>query len=104
MSVHLDRIPDDAEEVDYIVIGAGVGGLATATRAAELGKSVVLIENKVIEGCSVNAGSIPKKIMWNLSCFLEETKLMKHYGIENTDKITLDYAEFKSKLDAHVER
>ena len=66
---------------DYIVIGAGVGGLSTARRAAELGKKVVLMENKVIGGASVNSGSIPKKVMWNLSCFLEEMKVMRYYGV-----------------------
>ena len=77
--------------------------MTLAARTADLGKSVVLIENKAFGGTAVNAGAIPKKIMWNLSTFLEEAKLMKHYGVENTEKLTLDYTEFRKALLKHIE-
>ena len=77
--------------------------MTLAARAAELGKSVVIIENKAFGGTAVNAGAIPKKFMWNVSTFLEEAKLMRHYGVENTDKLTLDYTMFRQALKKHIE-
>jgi len=60
------------EEFDYVVIGAGSGGMASARRAAALGKRVCMIENRVIGGTCVNVGCVPKKVMFNLANFLEE--------------------------------
>jgi glutathione reductase (NADPH) len=66
-----------AKLYDFLVIGAGSGGLASARRAATYGKKVVMIENRVIGGTCVNVGCVPKKVMFNLANFLEEAKLMK---------------------------
>jgi glutathione reductase (NADPH) len=66
---------------DYIVIGAGSGGMGSGRRAALLGKKVAIIENRVIGGTCVNVGCVPKKVMFNLANFLEEADLMKDYGV-----------------------
>lgn len=49
---------------DYICIGGGSGGIASANRAAKHGKNVALIEAKAIGGTCVNVGCVPKKAMW----------------------------------------
>ncbi len=49
---------------DLIAIGGGSGGLAAAEKAAQAGKKVALIETARIGGTCVNAGCVPKKIMW----------------------------------------
>jgi glutathione reductase (NADPH) len=51
-------------EFDYICIGGGSGGIASANRAARYGQRVALIESKVIGGTCVNVGCVPKKAMW----------------------------------------
>jgi glutathione reductase (NADPH) len=51
-------------EFDYICIGGGSGGIASANRAARHGKKVALIEAKQIGGTCVNVGCVPKKAMW----------------------------------------
>ena len=79
-------------KVDYLVIGAGSGGIASARRAAQYGKKVVLIENKVVGGTCVNVGCVPKKVMFNLATFWEDAHLlMPHYAVTNTDKLKLDF-------------
>ena len=55
--------------------------MASARRAAALGKNVCLIENRVIGGTCVNVGCVPKKVMFNLANFLEEAQVMKSYGV-----------------------
>ena len=49
---------------DYICIGGGSGGIASANRAAKHGKKVAIIEAKDIGGTCVNVGCVPKKAMW----------------------------------------
>jgi glutathione reductase (NADPH) len=72
---------EQVETFDYIVIGAGSGGVASARRAAKYGKRVAIIENKVIGGTCVNVGCVPKKVMFNLAMFLEDSQYMKYYGV-----------------------
>lgn len=52
------------KEFDYICLGGGSGGIASANRAAKHGKKVAIIEAKAIGGTCVNVGCVPKKAMW----------------------------------------
>ena len=52
------------KEYDYIVIGGGSGGIASANRAAMHGAKVILFEGKEVGGTCVNVGCVPKKVMW----------------------------------------
>ena len=52
-----------AREVDFVVIGAGSGGVAAARRAASLGARVILVERDAIGGTCVNRGCVPKKML-----------------------------------------
>ncbi|MCV2884574.1 glutathione-disulfide reductase [Aestuariibacter sp. AA17] len=51
-------------DFDYICIGGGSGGIASANRASRYGKKVAIIEAKVMGGTCVNVGCVPKKAMW----------------------------------------
>ena len=55
------------EEADIAVIGGGVGGYTAAIRAAELGKSVVLIEKEKLGGHCLNYACIPSKTLIHIS-------------------------------------
>jgi glutathione reductase (NADPH) len=72
---------------DFLVVGAGSGGLGAARRAAMFGKKVAMIENREIGGTCVNVGCVPKKIMFNLANFIDETKLFADYGVKGLDNI-----------------
>ncbi|EWG08062.1 MAG: dihydrolipoamide dehydrogenase [Candidatus Aramenus sulfurataquae] len=50
-------------DFDVVVIGGGVGGLASAIRSAELGKKVAIVERDVIGGECVNRACIPSKTL-----------------------------------------
>eukprot|EP01035_Chromulina_nebulosa_P018963 gene18963-24773_t len=56
---------DSSNHFDYLVIGGGSGGMATARRAAGYGAKVGLIEKQALGGTCVNVGCVPKKIMFN---------------------------------------
>jgi dihydrolipoamide dehydrogenase len=48
---------------DVVVLGAGPGGYVAAIRAAQLGKSVAVIEDKYWGGVCLNVGCIPSKAL-----------------------------------------
>ena len=50
-------------EVDVLVIGAGPGGYVAAIRAAQLGKSVTVIDKGKAGGVCLNVGCIPSKAL-----------------------------------------
>ena len=52
------------EEFDYISIGGGSGGIASANRASMRGAKCAIIEAKAMGGTCVNVGCVPRKVMW----------------------------------------
>ena len=48
---------------DVLVLGAGPGGYVAAIRAAQLGKSVAVVERKYWGGVCLNVGCIPSKAL-----------------------------------------
>ncbi|AWB81126.1 dihydrolipoyl dehydrogenase [Corynebacterium yudongzhengii] len=51
------------EHYDVVVLGAGPGGYVAAIRAAQLGKSVAVIEKQYWGGVCLNVGCIPSKAL-----------------------------------------
>ena len=89
---------------DYVVLGAGSGGIATARRAAILGKKVALIENSRLGGTCVNLGCVPKKMMWSVANYMDDHHLMQHgYGFPKK-KLIFNFKEFKYQRDAEILR
>jgi len=52
---------DQSDPVDVLIIGAGPGGYVAALRAAQLGRSVTLVEAARVGGVCLNEGCIPSK-------------------------------------------
>lgn len=58
-----------AQHFDYIAIGGGSGGIASANRAAMRGAKVALIEAKHMGGTCVSVGCVLKSnVAWRSSC------------------------------------
>ena len=53
----------DSNHFDVAVLGAGPGGYVAAIRAAQLGKSVAIIEKEYWGGVCLNVGCIPTKVL-----------------------------------------
>ena len=88
---------------DFIVIGGGSGGIASARRAAEYSKDVLLIESARLGGTCVNVGCVPKKVMWMASQISETLELAPSYGfsIANSE---FHWPTIKAARDAYVKR
>jgi len=67
---------------DVVVLGSGPGGYTAAFRAADLGKSVILIERfPVIGGVCLNVGCIPSKALLHVAQVIDETAAMADHGV-----------------------
>jgi glutathione-disulfide reductase len=87
---------------DYLVIGAGSGGLASARRAAKYGKKVAIIEGQDLGGTCVNLGCVPKKVMWNAANLIEDMKVAQGYGIDFTYQAS--FGTLKKNRDSYIAR
>jgi dihydrolipoamide dehydrogenase len=68
---------------DVLVLGAGPGGYVAAIRAAQLGKSVAVVEDKYWGGVCLNVGCIPSKaLLKNAELAHTLTHEKQKYGIE----------------------
>ncbi|KAJ3109804.1 Glutathione reductase [Phlyctochytrium planicorne] len=92
-----------AKVYDYLVIGGGSGGIASARRAASYGAKVAVIENNRWGGTCVNVGCVPKKIMWNTASIAEMLHEAKGYGFDLT-KNNFAWDALKVKRDAYIKR
>jgi glutathione reductase (NADPH) len=90
-------------DYDLIAIGGGSAGLAVAERAAELGRRVALIEQGQLGGTCVNAGCVPKKVMWNAAQIMAALRHAGDHAIA-TGTATLDWADLVVRRDAYVAR
>lgn len=90
----------------YLVIGGGSGGVASARRAAKHGAKTLLVEGKAMGGTCVNVGCVPKKVMWYASDMASKLKLAADYGFKHAQGLDLefDWPAFKAKRDAYVQR
>ncbi|MGA8260771.1 MAG: glutathione-disulfide reductase [Arenicellales bacterium] len=90
-------------DYDYIVIGGGSGGIASARRAASYGARVLLIESQRMGGTCVNVGCVPKKVMWNTSAVAETLRDAAGYGF-TVDDARFDWPAIRRARDAYVAR
>ena len=92
-----------AQAFEYIVIGAGSGGLASANRAAMRGAKVAVIEAKSLGGTCVNVGCVPKKVMWHGAQIAEAIKLYApDYGFDLKIN-SFNWAKLVANREAYIE-
>ncbi len=77
------------ENVDIAIVGGGVGGYVAAIRAAELGKSVALVEKEKLGGHCLNYACIPSKTLIHISDIFYAAKNSEKFGI-HADNVMLD--------------
>jgi glutathione reductase (NADPH) len=89
---------------DYIAIGGGSGGIASANRAAMRGAKVALVEAKAMGGTCVNVGCVPKKAMWFGAQVAEAiNKYSPDYGFDVTVN-KFDWSKLVESREAYIKR
>jgi dihydrolipoamide dehydrogenase len=79
-------------EVDVLVIGAGPGGYVAAIRAAQLGKSVAVVEKAELGGVCLNVGCIPSKALIHAAHTYEHAQHTQNMGI-TMENVKVDFAK-----------
>lgn len=88
---------------DFLVIGGGSGGMASARRAASHGAKVALIEQSRLGGTCVNVGCVPKKLFYNAAFIKETIGQAKSYCFENDfNDLKFNWKKFKNKRDEYI--
>lgn len=79
-----------SEHYDVVVLGAGPGGYVAAIRAAQLGLSVAVVEEKYWGGVCLNVGCIPSKaLLRNAELSQIFTNQAKTFGM--TGDVSFDF-------------
>ena len=92
-----------ATHFDYLVIGGGSGGIASARRAAAYGAKTAVIESGAIGGTCVNVGCVPKKVMWNAASVAETLHDASDYGFDIEIK-EFNWQKVKQSRDDYIQR
>jgi len=92
-----------SEHRDLVIIGGGPGGYLAAMRAAQLGKTVTLIDQDRIGGTCINYGCIPTKFL------LHQTRILKELAGMRTlegpaGEVRLNWAKVQQGRQAVVDQ
>ena len=91
-------------DFDYICIGGGSGGIASANRASMHGAKAAIIEAKDLGGTCVNVGCVPKKVMWHGAQVAEAINLYSEdYGFD-VDLKSFSWAKMVESRQAYIGR
>jgi len=91
------------EQFDYISIGGGSGGIASANRAAMHGQKAAIIEAKALGGTCVNVGCVPKKVMWYAGHIAEALTYAPDYGFK-LERQGFDWSQLVKEREAYIGR
>jgi glutathione reductase (NADPH) len=101
----MSNSPSNSTDFDYLVIGGGSGGIASARRAASYGAKVAVVEGSGrMGGTCVNVGCVPKKVMWSAASIAETVHDMHHYGFTGVEEISFDWNFIKQNRDRYIKR
>lgn len=88
---------------DIVVLGGGPGGYVAAIRAAQLGKSVAIVEREKIGGTCLHRGCIPSKSLLRSAELFAAMKNGREYGILAND-LRIDFELVQERKQQIVEQ
>ncbi|MEL6441018.1 MAG: glutathione-disulfide reductase [Cyanobacteria bacterium J06621_8] len=88
---------------DFLIIGAGTGGMAAAKKAAEFGVKVALVEKEKVGGTCVNRGCTPKKLMVYAADFALQEALAGSYGWQKCQR-KLDWQLLMKRIHQRLDQ
>ena len=88
---------------DFLAIGGGSGGIASAVRAASYGARAAVVEHGRLGGTCVNVGCVPKKLMWYAASLDHTVDVYAGYGFD-VSREGFSWPTLKRARDAYVQR
>ncbi|MCD1258292.1 dihydrolipoyl dehydrogenase [Paenibacillus athensensis] len=96
-------VGDASLDIDVLVIGAGPGGYVAAIRAAQLGKSVLIVDKSEWGGVCLNRGCIPSKALISAAHQYEHALHSESMGI-TADNVKVDFAKVQEWKNGIVKK
>ncbi len=90
-------------DYDFLVIGAGSGGVRASRMASGLGAKVAVVEDSALGGTCVNVGCVPKKLFVYGSHFSEEFEAAEGFGW-SVGKTEFHWPTLRDRKTAEIER
>ena len=85
------------QEVDLLVIGGGPAGYSAAFRAAELGVSVAIVDNRpALGGVCLHEGCIPSKTLLGVATTIANAERAASFGV-SFSKPAIDFAKLRGR-------
>lgn len=91
------------QKFDVAVIGGGPGGYPAAIKAAQMGKSVALIEAGQLGGTCLNRGCIPSKALIAGAEAIHRIKQAEEFGI-HVENVSFDFSKMVQRKDRVVDK
>jgi len=85
-------------QFDFVILGSGSTAFAAAIRAAELGKTVAMTENRTLGGTCVNRGCLPSKNLIAAAGIIHDAAHPRYPGIEPA-RLRFNFAELVRQKD-----
>lgn len=88
---------------DFLIIGAGTGGMAAAKKAADYGAKVAMVEKEKVGGTCLNRGCTPKKLMVYAADFALQESLATSYGWQKCER-KIDWSLLMQNIHQNLDR
>src|SRR5713226_7679224 len=90
-----------AQSFDLVILGSGSTAFAAALRAQELGKTVVMTEERTLGGTCVNRGCLPSKNLIEAAKLLHDSRNPRYPGLTPCP-MEMDFADLVAQKDQVV--
>lgn len=91
------------KQYDVVVLGGGTGGYVAAIRAAQLGKTVAVVEKDKLGGTCLHRGCIPTKALLRSAELAASLRESEEYGI-SAGPVTVQFHKVLERKDRIVEQ
>src|SRR5258708_309728 len=88
----------EARRFDLVILGSGSTACAAAIRAAELGKTAAMAENRTLGGTCVNRGCLPSKNLIAAAGIIPDAAYPRYPGIEPA-RLRFNFSELIRQKD-----
>jgi dihydrolipoamide dehydrogenase len=92
-----------AQSYDIVILGGGTGGYVAAIRAAQLGKTVAVVEREKLGGTCLHRGCIPSKALLRSAEVYATMKNSEAYGITQ-EGLTLNFNKVQDRKQSIVDQ
>ena len=93
---------ESSENYDLVVLGSGSTAFAAALRAAELGKTASMTENRTLGGTCVNRGCLPSKNLIEAARLIWDAAHPRYPGLRPA-KIEFDFRQLIQQKDEVID-